>query len=459
MPPLVALPVLLILLAVFLVGTWLGALANWAIYRLAWNPRDISPWGPKPIDAPPRTWQDRIPVLGWFTLMRETPSHGRGFGIRPMLLELALGVGLAWLYWWEVEQRGLIVGQLLEQFQQADLAPIAFSTAVIPRVACWSIFLSHALLITLMVAASFIDIDEKIIPDEITVPGTLLGLVLAACWPLSLLPVATFPLVPPEVGIKFSIPQLAAGLTAYIEPTTLSAPQSWPASLAPAPHWQSLAVGQACWWVWCFALTPRIWRGRRGAWIATKVIARRVIRELLRPPLRAIAWLGAFAIAGVWWWGHASWIGLLTALVGLAASGGLVWVVRIVGSAALQREAMGFGDVTLMMMIGTFIGWQAAVIVFFLSPFAGLVVGAIQAFTKRDDVIPYGPFLCLGTLVVIVCWARVWSRVQFAFELGWLVPGVLFVCFVLLGVMLFLWQQIKTLLFGSTDYENPAGEQ
>ena len=31
---------------VFLVGIALGAVANWAIYGLAWNPREISPWGP-----------------------------------------------------------------------------------------------------------------------------------------------------------------------------------------------------------------------------------------------------------------------------------------------------------------------------------------------------------------------------------------------------------------------------
>ena len=42
----------------------------------------------------------------------------------------------------------------------------------------------------LMLVATFIDFDEKTIPDEITIPGTLLGLLFAALWPDSHLPVA-----------------------------------------------------------------------------------------------------------------------------------------------------------------------------------------------------------------------------------------------------------------------------
>lgn len=438
----------LVQLGVFLVGISLGALANWAIYCLAWNPRPISPWGPVPDGRPARHRFDRMPVLGWWGLRRESGDHGRGFWIRPLLIELGMGFGLVLLWWWEVEQRGLVLGQFKQLFLDNGLENIAFPRLAIPFSAVVPTFWNHALLITLMVAASFIDFDEKIIPDEITVPGTLLGLILAACLPMSLLPLGTFPQAPPEVGVAVPLPQIAVGLTAYVEPTLVASPNEWPEELLPAPTWRSLALGQFCWWLWCFALAPRIWRGRRGAWRAVAVICRRVLREFSRPPLGIIAWVGALAITAVWWWGTVAWMGLLTALVGLAMSGALVWIVRIVGSAALGREAMGFGDVTLMMMVGTFLGWQACVIVFFVAPFAGLVGGLWQLITKRDDVIPYGPFLCLGALFVMVCWAGVWNRVAFAFQLGWLVPAVLLFCFVLLGVLLFIWQQIKRILFG-----------
>ena len=49
-------------------------------------------------------------------------------------------------------------------------------------------YFAHATLIALMLAASLIDADEKTIPDAITVPGALLGLLLAAVCPWSLLP-------------------------------------------------------------------------------------------------------------------------------------------------------------------------------------------------------------------------------------------------------------------------------
>ena len=82
----------------------------------------------------------------------------------------------------------------------------------------------------------------------------------------------------------------------------------------------------------------------------------------------------------------------------MAGAGGLVWAVRIIGAIVLRREAMGFGDVTLMAMIGAFLGWQPCLVIFFLAPFAGLVVGVLRLILFRDREIPYGPFLCLAAL-------------------------------------------------------------
>jgi leader peptidase (prepilin peptidase)/N-methyltransferase len=447
-----------VLAAIFVLGTILGSLANWAIYRLAWHQRTISPWGPKPEDAKPRAALDRVPVIGWLGLARESSIHGRGFWIRPMLLELSMGVGLAALCWWEVIQRGLIVPQLTEQLDilvnqlalgiggQATINP-----QDIPFAAVWPTFLGHLILITIMVAGSFIDIDEKLIPDEITVPGTILGLILATCLPLSLLPMASFS--KPSQGVPFVQVPSGGAFTGIVEPITLTAPNPWPISLRSAPSLGSLAAGLGCWWLWCFALAPRFLRGRRSLWRKLQIVTRRVARELTRGLLGWIAGIGTLAVVGVWWWGGVAWTGLLTSLVGLAGGGAIVWIVRLLGTAALKREAMGFGDVTFMMMVGTYLGWQACVIVFFISPLAAVGVGVLQAILKSDDELPYVPYLALGTLFVIIAWAGVWNRVQFAFELGWLMPAVLIVCFTLLGVILFIWHQIKTRLLGFGEEE------
>ena len=49
-------------------------------------------------------------------------------------------------------------------------------------------YLSHIILIALMIVATFIDFDEQTIPDEITVSGTVVGLLLAVALPCSFLP-------------------------------------------------------------------------------------------------------------------------------------------------------------------------------------------------------------------------------------------------------------------------------
>ncbi len=440
------------LVLLFAGGTLFGSLVNWAIYSFAWTPRPISPWSRSIFGGGAISWADRTPILGWLRLRREVAMHGRAFWVRPLLLELFLGAGLAWLFWWEVLQSGLVRGQ----------APLG---VIVPAWPLYCEFFAHVLVIGFMLAASIIDIDEKIVPDEITVPGTVLGLMLATLAPLSLLPVAAERVAPPIVGAALNEPcrRPARGIgddPMWLEPVTPYSPTAWPPAWADPRGWHSLVIALAIYLMWCFALVPRIWRGRRGTAFALKLIWARVAHEFRRPPLGWFV-LGGLAWIAVTWltarlWplaGEPAWCGLVTSLVGLAGGGGLVWSVRLVGSAALRREAMGFGDVTLMMMIGTFLGWQACLFTFFLSPFAAVLIGVVQWILRRDNVLPFVPYLSVGAVVTIVNWATIWRSTQQVFALPALVPAVFVICLAMLGAMLAGWRIIKSALFRDESRE------
>ena len=398
------------LAVLFVLGACIGSAVNLAIYRLAWRPRPISPWSRPDPSAPPRRLGDRLPIFGWLGLRREAGLHGAGFWVRPMLLELLAGIGLAWLYWWEVGAAGLLPPGLVRPLQPALLTILHFE------------FFAHTVLIALMLAASLIDVDETIIPDEITIPGTLIGLLLAAALPQSLLPDLT------QAGPDFFL--------------RLTSTNSWPAWLDGFPQRGSLVLGLACWWLWCVALLPRTWRSRHGWRRAVGLCLTRIAREPVTYRILRMAVMGALAITLVWFRRGAEWEGLLSALVGMLASGGLVWLVRIIGTAALRREAMGFGDVTLMAMIGAYLGWQPCMVVFFLAPLAGLIVGVLRLILFRDREIPYGPFLCLATLFLIVRWQTIWDRTQGIFDLGWFVPLLMLGCLAMMALMLSTWRLI-----------------
>jgi prepilin signal peptidase PulO-like enzyme (type II secretory pathway) len=394
------------LVLIFFGGLILGGQLNRGIYRLAWHPRRIGPWSSAHADAPQRHWFDRLPVLGWLTLRRESPLHGAAFWVRPLLIELATGLGLAALYWYEVHKAGV------------------FSFSGVPAPATEILhaqFFAHVVLISLMVVATFIDFDEQTIPDAITVWGAISGLTLAALLPISrpLVSVAA-----PQFAFGFSITQLH-----------LASPAEWPSWLD-GPR--GLGLGLACFFGWWLAVLPWTWTMRWGLKKAVAFYVASLLRRVSIGQL-AIAVLGGSAITIVWLLGADRWESLLSSLVGMAFGGGLIWAVRIVGSHALRQEAMGFGDVTLMAMIGTFTGWQATLIVFFLAPFAAVVISVSQwVLTRRKDI-AFGPYLCLSALFVVVRWGDIWNGyARQVFALGWMIPALAAVCLLLMGAMLVL---------------------
>lgn len=405
----IALPLALRLVLLSVCGLIFGAAANHAIYRYAWYWRLIGPWGRPHEKATDRKWTDRVPVMGWFALRRESTIHGRGYWIRPLLIELAMAIGVPAMYWFETQS-----GRLLP----ANPASESWLTIV---------FASHLILLTLMVAATFIDFDEQTIPDMLTIPGTLVALVLGT---------VSLNVYLPATRVDGVVMPCLFCLPAPLQPKWLG-PQGW---------WTAIGI----WTGWCFALSNRRVILRRG-WVKALEY---FVASLLRYPswkyLLAMWVAGFFGIRIVYGIGGNAWIGLLTALVGLGVGGGVVWAIRIVGSAAMRREALGFGDVTLMAMIGAFIGWQGAVMSFFLAPIAAVGIVLLYFIITRRSEIPFGPYLCAGTLLTIFGWNRLVD--------GWFLPNLavlgpfmlwLFIALTgMMGVMLFFWRLIKESFLG-----------
>ncbi len=415
----------MIYILLFLLGVIVATQLNRGVYRLAWFARPIGPWSVPHEAALPRHWSDRIPVIGWIGLSRESSIHGRGFWVRPMLLELATGICFAALYWHEV----------------APGPTCAIETIAILQAR----YLKHITLFSLMLVATFIDFDEQTIPDAITVPGAIIGLILAAALPMSREIVWVWR--PPH-------PEFLSVVSGVMRE------REWLDFLASG---KSLSIGLACFLGWCIAVVPWLWTTRRGLGKAFQYFAAS-FRRRLSIGMVLVAIIGTATIVLVWALGNAGpagalhrWESLFSALAGIAAGGGLIWAVRIVGSHALRQEAMGFGDVTLMAMIGAFLGWQSTLIIFFLAPFAALFISVSQWLLTRRRDIAFGPYLCLGACYLIVDWDNMWNRARHIFELGLFVPGVLAVGLALMGVMLIGMRWLRETLFGGADeFDKPA---
>jgi leader peptidase (prepilin peptidase)/N-methyltransferase len=109
------------------------------------------------------------------------------------------------------------------------------------------------------------------------------------------------------------------------------------------------------------------------------------------------------------------WRPLINSFLGIIIGGGVIYLTgrlfdliyfKLLKKPPIQgeTESMGGGDVKLLAAIGAFLGWQKALLTFFIAPFFGVVIGIINLVSKKDHTIPYGPFLSLAALLSIF-WA------------------------------------------------------
>jgi len=182
---------------VFVLGTMVGSFLNVCIYRI---PAEKSVVTPRSHCAcgKPIAWFDNIPVLSWFFLRGKARCCGRPYSFRYVFVEALTG-GL-FLACWLLRARD-VTG--------------AFQPAV---AACGFV------LVSALVAATFIDLDHFIIPDRFTIGLGFVGVALSLAVPAlhheAVAPGAAPALAHARSGLDAAVGLLVgAGLVAWIAGT------------------------------------------------------------------------------------------------------------------------------------------------------------------------------------------------------------------------------------------------
>ncbi len=97
-------------------------------------------------------------------------------------------------------------------------------------------------------------------------------------------------------------------------------------------------------------------------------------------------------------------VGLVNSILGVIVGGGLLWLLAWASPYLFGKEGMGGGDIKFLAMIGAFLGWKPVLLTVMLGALVGSIVGGgliVFKVMRRDQYLPFGPFLALGALVAL----------------------------------------------------------
>jgi len=338
----------------FVLGAIVGSFLNVVIYRL---PLNMSVNTPRRSFCPHCKHQipfhQNIPLFSWIVLRARCAKCGAKIPFRYFAVELL--TALLFLAIWNVCLQG------------GGLA------LVLPL---W-------VLASLLIAATFIDFDHFIIPDEITLGGTAAGLLFSFIFP-SLMGAESH-----WLGLAWS---LAGAVLGY------------------GLLWGVVELGKLAFGKKKLVFNPPA----EFVWTRKNDDAEFAVGE------EKMLWSDIFSRESDLMIMEAKGVKLDEKPAGedtlrfhynrLMLPGGEVMLDTLdiikgkVAKIVIPREAMGFGDVKFIACIGAFLGWKAVLFTVVAASVFGSLVGIALMITNRRDAsgrIPFGPYLALGALLWI----------------------------------------------------------
>lgn len=408
---------------VFAFGACIGSLLNVLVYRMPKGLDVVTPSSRCPNCDTKLTWRENVPILGWLCLRGKCRFCRSPISPEYPIVETFTACLWSLVFLVLYADPGTWLGTAFARFEPAWASGGFVQT--------WPIFIVIVCLFSCLIAVTIIDARTFHIPMQLNWAPTAVALL--------------------------AHPILAAYLQ-HASPThgLQRTARGWDWAIAtPGPHgwwWIGAALGGAA---GVMVANLLLWRGvisRSFAdydeWVASLPktepagggdsaehteddpganpemwtqyphARREMIREMIfLAPIIGLALAGgwvAHRLAGPWSFDPVQmvtvprtaaplWLMVLAGvLLGYLIGAGIVWLVRLFGSLAFGKEALGLGDVHLMGAVGACLGWIDSVLGFFGAAFVGLawaILGKVFS-GKLQRHMPFGPYLAVATVLV-----------------------------------------------------------
>jgi len=331
----------------FVLGAAVGSFLNVCIYR--W-PVDLSINKPRRSFCPnckqPIPWHQNLPLLSWLVLSGRCANCGAKIAFRYFVVELV--TALLFLAIW----RGFP----------------------------WQVAVAYWIFVSFLIVGTFIDFEHFIIPDRVTIGGTIVGVVCSVLVPT----------------LMETDSRLAAGIRATLA-----------AALGYVILWIVLEAGKIAFGrkrIQFDAPTPFMWtkRGDDADFVVgneeslwSEYFAREKDRLLLQCDQARIDHREYGNVTLAFRYDRVTADGQLLMLDDVTHISG------VTRELVIPREAMGRGDLKFLAAIGAFLGWRAVLFSLFAGSLLGSVIGLVTLVVGKpvwSAKLPFGPYLAFGAL-------------------------------------------------------------
>ncbi len=81
---------------------------------------------------------------------------------------------------------------------------------------------------------------------------------------------------------------------------------------------------------------------------------------------------------------------------------GTMLLIKKLGDLIFKQESLGGGDIKLMFLIGLVLGFDMSICNIFLATFIAFPIALFLLLFKRDNIIPFGPFLSMAAIILYI---------------------------------------------------------